>query len=87
MNAAYLFLAGFAVVFLLAAQSLWINNGRYAAAFGNSLAIGACQLVLFKLTPFAQTAAEVAGFLLGGPFGVVLAMYLLRHLHRKPEEK
>lgn len=28
---------------------------------------------------------EIAAFLLGGPFGVVLAMYLLHHLHRQPE--
>lgn len=82
MTAVLLFAASFGVVFLLAAQSLWINNGRYVAAFCNSAAIGASQLVLFKLAP-ASTGTEVVAFIGGGPFAVVLAMYLLRHLHRR----
>lgn len=56
-------------------------NGRYVGAFCNSFAIGAGNLVLFKLAPDAS-GSEIAGFLAGGPVGICLAMYLLRHLHR-----
>ena len=82
MTAAALFASSFAVVFLLTSQSLWVNNGRYLSAFCYSAAIGGNQLVLLKLAP-ASTAIEAAAFIAGGPFAVLLAMYLLRHLHRR----
>ncbi len=82
MNILLLFLSTFAGVFFLGAQSLLVNNGYYAAAFANSLLIGACQLLLFKLAPSAS-GIEVAAFLTGGPFGIVAAMIVFRHLHRK----
>ena len=65
----------------LGAQSLMVNNGRYAGAFANSFAIGAGNLVLLKLAPEAS-GVEIAAYLAGGPIGICCAMYLLRHLHR-----
>ncbi|MEW6169335.1 MAG: hypothetical protein AB1651_16825 [Pseudomonadota bacterium] len=82
MNAAMLFASTFAVVFCLGAQSLLVNNGRYVAAFINSLAIGAAHLALYKLAPDA-TGAEIVAYLFGGPIGIVSAMYVFRRLHRR----
>jgi len=80
-----LFGSTFVVVFALGAQSLLVNNGYYMAAFLNSLVIGTCNLLLFKLTPNA-TLPQMAAFLMGGPFGILAAMYAFRHLHRKREK-
>lgn len=79
-----LFFSTFILVFALGAQSLIVNNGRYAAAFINSFVIGSCNMVLLKLGPQAS-AGEIAAFLLGGPFGIVAAMWVFRHLHRTTE--
>lgn len=76
-----LFASTFVVVFALGAQSLIVNNGKYAMAFVNSFVIGSCNLALYKLAPQA-TLLDMAAFLLGGPFGIVAAMYVFRHLHR-----
>lgn len=84
MTLAALFGSTFVVVFAYGAQSLLVNNGRYIAAFGNSFLIGACNVVLFKLAPQA-TPIEIMAFLSGGPLGIVSAMWVFRHLHRKPE--
>lgn len=83
---AALFISTFVVVFALGAQSLLVNNGRYVSAFANSFVIGGCNMVLLKLAPQA-TPVEVAAFLLGGPFGIIGAMWVFRHLHRKPQKK
>ena len=79
-----LFGSTYLIVFALTTQSLWVNNGRYAYAFANSFLIGGCNLALFKLAPQA-TPDEMMAFLSGGPLGVFSAMWMLRHLHRKPE--
>jgi hypothetical protein len=86
MTLVALFGSTFLVVFALGAQSLLVNNGRYAAAFANSFIIGACNLTLYKLAPQASPT-EIAAFLAGGPLGIVLSMWCFRHLHRKPERK
>lgn len=86
MTLAALFASTFVVVFALGAQSLLVNNGRYVAAFTNSFLIGGCNMVLFKLAPQALPW-EVAAYLLGGPFGIIGAMWMFRHLHRKPHKK
>jgi hypothetical protein len=44
--------------------------------------IGTCNLALYKLAPQA-TPMEMGAFLLGGPFGIVAAMWMFRHLHRR----
>lgn len=82
MTLVALFFSTYVVVFALGAQSLLLHNGRYVAAFLNSIVIGACNLVLFKLAPQA-TVFEIAAFLLGGPLGIVSAMWVFRHLHRR----
>lgn len=76
-----LFASTFVVVFALGAQSLIVNNGKYAMAFCNSFVIGGCNLALYKLAPQASLV-DMAAFLLGGPFGIISAMWVFRHLHR-----
>lgn len=83
MTAMALFVSTFLLVMALGAQSLMVNNGRYLGAFCNSFAIGIGNLVLYKLAPGAS-GWEIGAFLSGGPVGICLIMYLLRHLHRRP---
>ncbi len=73
MTAVALFASTFALVFALGLQSLNVNGGHRWLAFGTSFAIGAANLVLFKLAPDA-TGIEIAGYLTGGPLGIVAAM-------------
>lgn len=77
MSAALLLASTFGLVFALGLQSQLVNNGHYLSAFCNSLVIGACNLVLFKLAPDA-TGLEIAAYLAGGPFGIVAAMWAYR---------
>lgn len=70
-----LFVSTFTLVLLLGLQSLNVNNGHHWAAFLTSLGIGASNLVLFKLAPEAN-ATEMLAYMLGGPFGIVTAMWL-----------
>ncbi len=80
-NAALLLVSTFALVFALGLQSQLVNNGHFAGAFINSLAIGAANLVLFKLAPTAS-GIEIAGYLMGGPFGIVCSMLFYRWMRR-----
>jgi hypothetical protein len=82
MTAALLFASTYAVVFALGAQSLFVNSGRYGAAFVNSAVIGLCHLALYKLAP-DSAGIQIAAYLAGGPFGIVSAMYVFRHLQRR----
>ena len=75
MNALILFASTFALVFALGMQSLNVNGGHVKAAFVNSLLIGAMQMVLLKLGPNADWL-EIAGYLAGGPFGIVASMWV-----------
>lgn len=70
-----LFASTFMLVMLLGLQSLNVNNGHHWAAFFTSFGIGASNLVLFKLAPDANTT-EMAAYMLGGPFGILAAMWL-----------
>ena len=83
MSALALFISTYLLVLCLGAQSLFANNGKYTAAFCNSFAIGVSNLILFKLAPDAS-GWEIAGYLGGGPFGIISAMWLLRRYRRKP---
>jgi hypothetical protein len=74
---AALFASTFGLVFALGLQSQLVNNGHYLGAFFNSLAIGSCNLVLFKLAPDA-TGLQIAAYLCGGPLGIVCAMAAYR---------
>lgn len=73
MNALLIFASTFAVVFFLGLQSLNVNGGHYRAAFLTSFGIGLSNLVLFKLAPDANLV-EMAAFITGGPFGIVVSM-------------
>jgi hypothetical protein len=73
MTAVALLASTFMLVFFLGLQSLVVNSGHKAMAFGNSLAIGLCQLTLYKLAPDAS-GIEIGAYLIGGPFGIVTAM-------------
>jgi hypothetical protein len=67
----------FALVFTLGLQSQLVNRGHMAAAMCNSFAIGVANLILFKLAPNAN-GFEIAGFLMGGPFGIAASMVAYR---------
>lgn len=82
MSAALLLASTFALVFCLGLQSQLVNNQHYMAAFLNSVAIGTCNLALFKLAPEA-TGLEIAAYLAGGPFGIVASMASYRHHRRR----
>ena len=77
-----LFASTYMLVLLLGLQSLNVNNGHHAAAFFTSFGIGLCNLVMFKLVPDASTT-EVAAYILGGPFGILTAMWVYRRAVRK----
>ncbi len=76
-----LFASTFVLVFALGLQSLNVNNGHHIAAAVTSFAIGAMQMILFKLAPNASPG-EIAAFLLGGPFGITASMWFHPHLVR-----
>lgn len=77
MTALALLASTFALVFTLGLQSQLVNRGHLVAAMINSFAIGSANLILFKLAPNAS-GMEVAGFLLGGPFGIAASMWAYR---------
>lgn len=80
MTALALLVSTFCLVFFLGLQSQLVNNGHRAGAFLNSVAIGASNLVLFKLAPDAS-GWEVVAYLAGGPFGIVASMLFYHWLH------
>lgn len=82
MTALLLFASTFAVVFALGLQSLNVNGGHRLMAFLTSFAIGASNLVLFKVLPGPTAGLEIAAYLLGGPFGIVASMLAHPHLVR-----
>lgn len=84
MTAVALFASTYLLVFALGLQSLNVNGGHYRAAFCTSFAIGAANLVLFKLAPDAS-GIEVAAYLAGGPLGIVSAMKAHPWLRRLAE--
>lgn len=79
-NEFLLFVSAFGVVFALGFQSLNVNAGHYRLAFGTSLLIGTFNLFLYKLAPNANSATEIAAFLIGGPFGIVCSMWAHKRL-------
>lgn len=88
---ALLFVSTFVVVFALGLQSLNVNGGHRALAFVTSFAIGASNLVLFKVLPAETSPLQIAAYLLGGPFGIVASMaahpWLVARLRRAPAAK
>lgn len=76
MTALLLFGATFLTVCALSLQSLNVMGGHRGMAFLTSFVIGGANLLLLKLAPQPTSLLDDAGFLLGGPFGVVAAMAL-----------
>lgn len=72
-----LFVSSFLTVLLLVVQSANNTHGYPVRAFFTSFAIGASQLLLYRLMPDANTT-EIAAYLCGGPFGNVAAQWLRR---------
>lgn len=85
MTAVLLFSSTYILVFSLGMQSLMVNRGHFIGAFFNSLVISVAQLVLLKLGPSAA-GSEIAGYILGGPFGIVSAMYAYRRWSQAKKE-
>lgn len=77
-----LFLSAFATVFLLGFQQMNVAGRHYLAAIITSFGIGTAQIYLWRLVPGAN-AAEIAAALLGGPVGIVAAMWAHPRLARK----
>lgn len=75
MNAAVLFCTTFVLVFSLGFQSLNVNKGHYVAAFLTSFMISGSNLVILRTVPQGGLI-EVAAYMLGGPFGIVVSMWL-----------
>lgn len=87
MTSLALFVSTFVLVFALGLQSLNVNGRHFAAAFFTSFAIGASNLVLFKLAPNAG-AMDIVAFMIGGPLGIITSMWahprLIKMMRRKP---
>lgn len=86
MNTITLFSSTFILVFALGLQSLMVNRGHFIGAFMNSLLISTAQLLLLKLGPNA-TGMEIAGYIFGGPFGIVSAMYVFQYWSARRNER
>ena len=77
MNAILLFCSQTVTVTLLVVQSRLNIHGYMRLAAVNSLLIGTCQLVMWKIMP-NPSGVEIAAFLLAGPVGNVVAQYINR---------
>ena len=86
MHELILFSSCFVSVFALGFQSLNVNRGHYGAAFITSFFIGLGHLALYRMLPQASPA-ELAAYLMGGPFGIISSMWAHRRFMAatKPE--
>lgn len=75
MNELYLFFAAFVTVFALGFQQQNVSGRHYVAAMCTSVVIGSAQIFLWRVVPVAS-ASEIIATLLGGPAGIVGAMYV-----------
>ena len=75
MNALLLFLGSFFIVLALGFQQHNVHYRRYQAAFVNGIFIGVMNLLVLRLGPNASPI-EMAAFLMGGPLGIVTAIWL-----------
>lgn len=78
MQALLIFIATFITVAGLAFQSLNINSGRQAVAVATSFVVSLAYLAVYKWVPSAQGVWESAGYVVGGPCGVLVAMRLFK---------
>lgn len=82
MTALLLFASTFVTVLALGLQSLNVNGGHRTLAVLTSFAIGCGNLALYKVLPGPTHLLDLAGYLLGGPCGIVAAMAAHPHLVR-----
>lgn len=80
-NALILFVSTYVAVFALGFQSLNVNGGHYRSAFLTSFAIGASNLLILRIVPDADWVS-LAGYLVGGPFGIVSSMWVHKKLFK-----
>ena len=80
-NILAIFASAYVLVFFFGLQSQVVRDGHYLAAFLNSFAIGACNLIMLKLAPNAGPV-EIAAFLSGGPLAIVSSMKFHRRFFR-----
>lgn len=71
-----LFLSALCMVFFLGFQQLCVTSGNFWLAAGNSTVIGIFNLLLFKTAPNVSGAGEMIAYVVGGPIGICLAMYV-----------
>lgn len=69
-----LFLSTALLVFTLGIQQLNVQGNHYLLAALTSLLIGGAQIYLWRTMPDA-TGSEIAATLMGGPVGILAAMY------------
>lgn len=77
MTALLLLASTFLLVLALGLQSQFVNNGHYLLAFTNSVMISLGQLGALQII-HANTPAEYAAYIVGGPIGIVTSMFLYR---------
>lgn len=82
-----LFGSTFLTVFALGLQTQNVAGRHYFAAGITSFLIGSAQLVLFKTLPGDTTASQLIAYLLGGPLGIVAAMWLHPVMVRRGRKK
>jgi hypothetical protein len=75
MNAFLLFTGSFFIVLALGFQQNNVHYRRYQSAFLNGIFIGMMNLLVLRLGPSASPV-EMAAFLMGGPLGIVAAIWL-----------
>lgn len=74
MTHLFLFLSAFTTVFLLGFQQKNVHGNHYLAAIVTSFGIGGAQIFLWRLVPDAN-ATQIVATLIGGPVGIVAAMW------------
>jgi hypothetical protein len=80
MSELLLLASTFGMVFFLGFQSLSVNSGNYWLAGINSMIIGSFNLVLYKTAPNVSGAYEIAAYIVGGPLGILSAMWVHRNI-------
>ena len=76
MTELLIFISAVGIVFFLGLQSLSVNSGHKILAAVNSLVIGSFNLFLLKSLPDIDTWQSTVAYLVGGPVGITLAIYL-----------
>lgn len=74
MNAVALFFSAALTVFFLGFQQQNVMARQYSMAVLTSIAIGACQIYLWRALPNADPV-QIAATLAGGPVGICAAMW------------